>query len=347
MTDPLQPQQLQAEENSNSVPPEVVPTVPESVPTAPIEPFVVPPPVESVVGTPPPTATPLKQIRTFQGDVAQALGNQKESLFSIQQSEGLKRASGGTVPDPSLIQEAKNDGKRKEFILLTLGSFVLIGLGLVGAWYGYQEFLRKTAPPIIAVPENRFIGIQSEMTLNVASSTRDRLFADIALNAADVAQGELMQFVLRKGSVATSPLLTTSEFFQLTQTKAPSSLVRAFDPLFMLGTLGQSRFLIIKLSSFENAFAGMLSWEKTLAEDLGPLFATAQILQNNDSQSVFSDVTLRNKDARAIFAPTGLGSTTAPVLLYSFFDNQMLIITDSAETLKTIVDRLTQELLSR
>jgi hypothetical protein len=316
MTDPLQPQpQPQAEESSNPVSPS--------------------------------SAPPLKQIRTFQGDVAEALGNQKESLFSIRESEQLKRASGGTVPDPSLMQEEENANKRKEFVLLTVGSFVLIGLGLVGAWYGYQEFLRKTAPPIIAVPQNRFINIQSEMILNAASSTRDRLFADISLNAADVASDELMQFVLRKGSVATSPLLTTSEFFQLTQAKAPSSLVRAFDPLFMLGTLGQSRFLIIKLSSFENAYAGMLSWEKTLAEDLGPLFATAQTLQNNGSQSVFSDVTLRNKDARAIFAPTGEGSTTAPVLLYSFFDNQMLIITDSVETLKTIVDRLTQELLSR
>ncbi len=332
MTDSLQPQP-QTEGNSNPVVPETVP-VPEITPA---------PVVEPVVSS----TTPLKQIRTFQGDVAEALGKQKESIFSIQQSERLKRASGATVPDPTLMQESENDSKRKEFILLTVGSFLLIGLGLVGAWYGYQEFLRKTAPPVVAVPANRFINIQSEMTLNAASSTRDRLFADISLNAGEVSENELMQFILRKGSVLTSPLLTTSEFFQLTQSKAPSNLVRAFDPLFMLGTLGQSRFLLIKLDSFENAFAGMLSWEKTLADDLGPLFETAPILQSNGSQSVFTDVTLRNKDARAIFAPTGVGSTTAPVLLYSFFDNQMLIITDSVETLRILVDRLTQELLSR
>lgn len=341
MTDPLQP--LQPEENSNPVVPEVAPAIPP-VETAPVVPETAP--------TPPPTPVPhvensLKQIRTFQGDVAEALGRQKESLFSIQQSEQLKRATGATVPDPTRLQGAENDNKRKEFILLTLGSFVLIGLGLVGAWYGYQEFLRKTAPPVVLVPENRFVNIQSEMTLNTASSTRDRLFADVALNSEDVGEGELMQFILRKGPLLTSPLMTTTEFLELTRAKAPSSLVRAFDPLFMLGTIGQSRFLIIKLSSFENAFAGMLSWEKTLPEDLGPLFSTAQTLQNNGTESVFKDVTLRNKDARAVFAPTGVGSSTAPVLLYSFFGNQMLIITDSVETLRILVDRLTQGLLSR
>ena len=64
------------------------------------------------------SSSPLKQIRTFQGDVAEALGKQKESIFSIQQSEQLKRASGGTVPEAD--NDAESDKKRKEFILLTL-----------------------------------------------------------------------------------------------------------------------------------------------------------------------------------------------------------------------------------
>src|SRR3989344_3490847 len=213
-------------------------------------------------------SSPLKQIRTFQGDVAEALGKQHESLFSIQQSEQLKRASGGSV------FEAEEVNQRREFILLMAGSFLLIGLGLVGAWYGYKEFLRKTAPPVIVIPENRFIGIQSEMTFNVASSTRNKFFSDIVTNSAEIKSNELMQFVLRHGEGSSAALMNTAEFLRLIQIQAPSSLVRAFDPLFMLGTLGESRFLLIKLSSFENAFAGMLSWEKTLVTDLGPLFVT-------------------------------------------------------------------------
>ena len=62
-------------------------------------------------------SSPLKQIRTFQGDVAEALGKQHESLFSIQQSEQLKRASGGSV------FEAEEVNQRREFILLMAGSF--------------------------------------------------------------------------------------------------------------------------------------------------------------------------------------------------------------------------------
>ena len=35
--------------------------------------------------------TPLKQIRTFQGDVAEALNRQRESLVSIQRAEYLRK----------------------------------------------------------------------------------------------------------------------------------------------------------------------------------------------------------------------------------------------------------------
>ena len=109
----------------------------------------------------------------------------------------------------------------------------------------------------------------------------------------------------------------------------------------MFGTFGESAFLIIKLASFENAFAGMLMWEKSLSQDIGPLFATAEFLRSVPPETVFTDITDRNKDIRIL----ALGGQ--PILLYSFLDNNTLIITDSMETLRTLIDRLTQEKLSR
>ena len=280
--------------------------------------------------------TPLKQIRTFQGDVAEALQKQRESLVSIQRAEQLKKGSGGSIAtSPEIIE------KRKQFFYLLLGSFFFLALGVVGSWYAYNEFVRKTATPTIAVPANRFISANTETPLDLTDPSRETLISALSGATSGVARGELRHVILKKVVGNENQLISTSEFLKILESQAPGNLIRAFDPLFMFGTFGESAFLIIKLASFENAFAGMLMWEKSLSQDIGPLFATAEFLRSVPPETVFTDITDRNKDIRIL----ALGGQ--PILLYSFLDNNTLIITDSMETLRTIIDRLTQEKLSR
>ena len=275
-----------------------------------------------------PDETPLKQIRTFQGDVAEALQRERESLVSIQQAEHLKKSS-----TPSAASTPSESSKRRtEFFLLFLGSLVLFILGTVGVWYAYNEFVSGAAVPIITAPVNRFISADTETNLTLTAVSREALINTIINAVGNVPIGELKHINLS---------LSTSEFLQSLESRAPASLIRAFNPLFMFGAFGESAFLIIKLTSFENAFAGMLAWEKNLGQDIGPLFATAKSLANLPPGSVFTDITDKNKDVRA------LASGDQLVLLYSFFDNNMLIITDRIETLRTLIDRLTREKLSR
>lgn len=289
---------------------------------------------------PKPYVSPLKQIRTFQGDVASALGKQKESLFSIQQAEHAKMAVSQKVPEPVAI-EAK-EAKNRETILLTFGGAALLTLALTGAFFGYREYTMRTLPPTLSVPESRIIAVQSEKTINFASTTRENLIASIWEMSTGVGEGEIRHLVLRKGSDESSPLATTAEFMEKMESRVPASLVRSFEPVFMMGSLLNSRFIILKLSSFENAFPGMLAWEQNMASDIGSLFATEQALKSIAPASVFKDVISRNKDVRIL-----KGADDQPLLMYSFFDNQMLIITDNLATLQTVVERLTQELLSR
>ncbi len=275
-----------------------------------------------------PEETPLKQIRTFQGDVAEVLQKQQESLVSIQQKEHLKRDS----IESSTGTSSQNPNRRKELFFLFLGSLLFFTIGIVGVWYAYNEFIKKSTTTIIAAPANRFVSANTEVNLDLATTSRETFISNLSSATSGVPNGELKHIVLH---------LSTSEFLEKLESRAPGSLIRAFDPLFMFGAFGKSTFLIIKLASFENTFAGMLLWEKNLAEDIGPLFATAPLLRNIPSESVFIDITDRNKDIRAL-APDG-----QPILLYSFFDNNMLIITDNIETLRVLVDRLTREKLSR
>jgi len=275
-----------------------------------------------------PDETPLKQIRTFQGDVAEALQREQRSLVSIQQAEHLKKGSTSSATDTA----SENTKRKREIFFLFLGSLTLFVLGTVGAWYAYNEFVRRTVTPIMTAPANRFVSANTEINLTLTATSREALINTLADAVRGAPSGELIHINFS---------LSTIKFLEMLGTRAPGSLVRAFDPLFMFGAFGESTFLIIKLASFENAFAGMLAWEKNLNQDIGPLFATAELSRNVAPESTFTDVTDKNKDVRML----ALGDQ--PVLLYSFFDNNMLIITDHIETLRILMDRLTREKLSR
>ncbi len=292
-----------------------------------------------------PKDSPLKQIRTFQGDVAEALTRQNESLVSIQQTEALKNRMGGIPSETVSAEEHKRNG---DFLYLFVGSIFLIILSLGGAWYGYGEYLKRTAPPVISIPANRFISANSEVEINLLNATRETFAAAFADKASDNPANELRHIVARAGEGELAPLLTTAQFMKALESQAPGNLVRSFDPLFMEGVIGSDPFLIIKLVSFENAYAGMLSWEPDMAEDLLPMFPSVKA---NDSASVFKDVIVKNKDVRMLSAEVpataSSSTTTTPVLLYSFFDNSVLIITSKLETLQILIERLTRERLSR
>ena len=259
-----------------------------------------------------PDETPLKQIRTFQGDVAEALQREQRSLVSIQQAERLKKGSTPSATDTT----SENTKRKTEMFFLFLGSLALFVLGTVGAWYAYNEF----------------VSANTEINLTLTAISREALINTLSNAVQGAPSGELIHINFS---------LSTIEFLERLGARAPGSLIRAFDPLFMFGAFGESTFLIIKLVSFENAFAGMLAWEKNLNQDIGPLFATAELSRNVSPESTFTDVTDKNKDVRM------LALRDQPVLLYSFFDNNMLIITDHIETLRILVDRLTREKLSR
>lgn len=263
------------------------------------------------------------------------------------------------MPHP---EEADKEARKKrgDFLFLFLGSIFFIVVGVVGAWYGYKTILERTAPPIIAVPESRFITPNEEVVLNATGLDRLGFGSAFETHVSLNGENELIHVVVRKVGTESSPLLTTSELMALLESRAPGSLVRAFDDVFMTGALGESRFLILKLASFENAFAGMLSWEENIAEDLTPILANGLTVKAIAPGSVFKDVIVRNKDVRVLehtvdSANSPQASTTEgtftefteTVLLYSFFDNNMLIITDSIETLQSLIERLARERLSR
>lgn len=296
--------------------------------------------------------SPLKQIRTYQGDVAEALRNQEESLVSIRAAEKARQ---------ELIQKASpamgttaSPAAHRNWVtpILFITSIILLGAAGVGAWFSYQTYLEKTAVPTTTIPDNRFLPVAGSTDIDASSLSREGL---IALAQTDretpPPDGNVRHLVLRKGNLDTSPLTTTTEFLLLLGTRAPASLVRAFDPLFMFGTLGlpaqageapASTVLLVKLDSYENSFAGMLEWERTLKEDLVPVFVSRDELAQVPADAAFTDMTIRNKDVRVLHDANGKSA-----LVYTFYNQSLLLVASREDALRTLIAVLDAQALTR
>ena len=281
----------------------------------------------------------LSQIRTFEGDMANAIKKQNESIVSIQQAEQAKH--GRVSLENSDIENRGN----KKALTLAISAIILVIIGGFGAYYSYKTYKTKTAPAIVETPANQFVS--TNILTNIDASTLSRqVLIGVISEERKKTRGEttLEQLELRRGKTLNAELLSIADFLTRLNSHAPNPLVRALDPLFMLGLFGtpSHTFMIIKLASFENAFPGMLAWEPRLAEDILPLFASEEVVQSVPTVSVWRDVIIQNHDTRILKNQNG-----ETVLLYAFFDNNLLIVTDNEESFRALVNRLENDKLSR
>jgi hypothetical protein len=131
--------------------------------------------------------------------------------------------------------------------------------------------------------------------------------------------------------------------------KIPEILKRTLLPDFMVGTFSFGKnlpFIILKTSYFENAYAGMLSWENDLEKDFQVLFrltgyqTAGGILAELTPTTIkkFSDSVIVNKDVRILKDETG-----QIMLLYGIIDKETIIITVNDTAFKEILTRLNNE----
>ncbi len=333
----------------NLVPQKPVEPVTQVAPTVPTTPSPTPSPIPATTPLPPPpppeqpsTPSPLKQIRTFEGDVAEAIRKQNESLISIQRKEEKRRDAIKTLA-PNV---GAGEHRSLKPLLMSLVTIVLIAGGGYASYFAWTTYSEKTALPVLDTPLNQFISTNLVTDVDASTLGRQALIDLVeTTRLKDRKDSEMEQLELRRGTEPTSELLSTADFLTRLASHAPNPLVRSFDDLFMLSVLGANpahTVLLIRLDSFENAFPGMLEWEERLVEDMMPLFINRERLSEIPTISEFKDKTIQNHDTRILRDSTG-----EIVLLYGFFDNNMLIITDTEESFRTVLNRLQSEKLSR
>ncbi len=133
---------------------------------------------------------------------------------------------------------------------------------------------------------------------------------------------------------------SSTDMFSSIGVSLPMQIARSLDGTYMLGTIVSNPnhpFIILGLSSFENAFAGMLAWERTMRHDMAGFIQ----VDHPDEPSIplsaetFTDKTIENQDVREI-----LNASSTPIFLYAFIGTSKLVITTDPDTMATVITDL-------
>lgn len=279
----------------------------------------------------------IKPLRTFKTDAEEAVRYQNISAAQIALAEQRKKEAAVAAP----VQYAEEEKKSSSSFVLILLAVLFVAL-LGGAGYYYWYFMKPSeAPRTVNVPK----GLTVKTLIPYAKAELISLkaggdtFADIAkkLAATDVHIGEVYALVPVPAGTTT---VIAAPSAVLQGTRIPDRLLRSLGSEYMVGTYvyhANGPFIILKDTFFQNAFAGMLDWEKNLRNDFIPLIRVThpdETIVDTDTD-VFTDALVSNVDARAL--KNGAGDT---ILAYAFADKDTIVIAADIDTLKYVLEQL-------
>ncbi|MCR4306633.1 MAG: hypothetical protein NUV42_01560 [Candidatus Yonathbacteria bacterium] len=319
---------LEQEQESLVRPPTILPKISRITPVAPSE-------GEEEGGT------EVKTIRTYQSDVAEALKKQKTSVIQMVLAEHKRKETN--------TEELSPTSKKNLPVILVSALFIALSVMLIGGGGFYFLSKNKSAenPTQEAmVPSPVFA--EAKKGIDITGLSRDRIIDEVnkEMSASNLRLDSVLNIYFAERidpSLLLSPtntlrLVSTERFFSALESKMPNALSRSLESQFMLGVHafnGNEAFLILKTNFFENAFAGMLKWEEFMARELLPLFASPAGKEVYDRN--FQDFVLKNRDLRVLYNGTG-----EIVLLYSFYDNNTIVVSTSPDTLDEVTSRLSR-----
>lgn len=302
----------------------------------------------------------IAPLQTFQGDIASVIGSKGVSVVSIAAAEANRRGTQPVSQDEQITNTPAPHTLRN--IL-----FALIGLLFVAGAIGALGYIVLSNAPL---PQQQagvtpFIAIDSTNTVSVEPTIQrpglmQRLVS--AKNSVSISLGLVAQLYVEQTATSTDAepaYMNAQTLLSTLAPDAPETLVRDLSPIYLLGvhSFGVNQpFLILKVDSYAQGYAGMLAWEQTMKKDLAPLFtyapapkiikptepiATSTVATSTPElpplQTGFTDSIVQNHDARVTVDKYGTID-----FLWTFLDRQTLVITTNPDTLREIIARLKQ-----
>lgn len=214
-------------------------------------------------------------VRTFQTDVAHSVKNDNVSMIKIALAEKARQEQGTDYADISKPRR-RYGGLIAVFVVL-----ILIG-GSVTAWYFYvNRPLPPTISERIAPNEPELLYSEEQAMVSSFDKSSDQIIRELRTEIlADSDLGVIKRTLLSAGIATSTRNTTTAEFLTLIRSRASDSLKAAFGSQYFLGGYSNhphDSFILIKVSSYESAYPGMLEWEPYMDFDLGKFFPSSLI----------------------------------------------------------------------
>lgn len=281
----------------------------------------------------------VKALHTLKDDLQHVVRDKKISLVRAVALEEEKRYR-DTSEETELMVSAEK-GRRTRFTLVIIGILFFLGFCTLGAvWYIMQE---RTSGPA-AIQESQILFAEQSTPFQVDNFSAADVRREIA-NArlsGGLTLGAILQIIPVVSSGESLAPISFSSLLDAIGANTPDELPRSLTDEFFFGlhTVDENApIIVVPVQSYERAFAGMLAWEKTMNQDLAPIFTfvSPQALGSDGivKERVFEDMVMNNYDVRVLKDDAGVVQ-----LYYSFPTRDILIIAESPYSFTEVLSRL-------
>ena len=268
---------------------------------------------------------PIKSLRTYQGDVEEAIAKNKYSSTTILVAEQQRKEK-----EPEKVVEVKYSGTRNKVFIYFGGIFLILGIAVVSSVY----YLKSTDTVVIEKTTKTIIPPTKAKNIDIAGTNREKFVN--SLIAEKTGFDSPINSVLFLNTTENSETAKIEKILSLIAPNQPSSLIRSFGKDYMVGVYSYDTneiFIILTVSDYASSYSGMKKREKDIARDLGKIYDINQDVVT--SNTLFTDLALKNKDLRVL---KDLGGKTQ--VIYSFIDKNTILITKNERIFSAIMAKI-------
>jgi hypothetical protein len=282
----------------------------------------------------------VKPLHTLKDDLQNVVRDKKISLVRAVALEEEKRYRDGASETADLMVKAEK-GRRTRFTLSIAGILFLLGALAIGAVL-YIMTERTSGPASVEQPHILFAEQSTPFPIDTLSAADARREIANARVSGGLTLGAILQIIPVRLSGESMIPVSFGAFLDSIGANAPTELKGALADEFFFGlhTVDENApVLIVPVRSYEHAFASMIAWEKTINQDLSPIFTFVSPQSQGPDGLVnlrtFEDVVMNNYDVRVLKDDSGVVQ-----LYYSFPSRNILIIAESPYSFTEILSRL-------
>ena len=282
--------------------------------------------------------TTIKTIHTYSSDMAEAVRDNDVSVIKIALAEQKKRERE--------IQYKKSEVSPLAKLFLFLGALIILSLAIGAIYYVYQKNKSKSTIAILTPRNNvTIVPFTKELTIDITSKNNfNKVVKEMREKIPALLNREgVLSISLTRSTPMKPEQIPLENFLSFIPVTAPNSLVRSLGTEYMLGSYQSSDskkashpFIIFKTKDYNQTYAGMLTWEKTLALDFGELFSKDIVSYSSSVlDTPWRDIIIQNNNARVLY-----DDAHTPLLYYIFVNKDYFILSDDKDTLSTLFQQL-------